>query len=103
MNKSVTTIIAVAVIMGGGAFYGGIKYMEGKNPRGGFSRTNSQDHSQEFNANVSGAFGDHEGGFRGGRFGSGESGSRPLSGEILSQTEDSLTIELVMVLRKLSL
>lgn len=106
MNKLITTIIAVAVIVGGGAFYGGMKYTESKSPRSEFSSADFQSLSpeerqqrfQELGANVSGAFGDrdHEGedGFRRERFGSGESGSRPLSGEILSQTEDSLTIKL---------
>jgi len=106
MNKLITTVIAVAVVVGGGAFYGGMKYTESKAPAGQFSRGDFQNLSpeerqqrfQELGANVSGVFGDqdHEGedSFRGGRFGSGEGGSRPLSGEILSQTEDSLTIKL---------
>jgi len=97
MNKLITTIIAVVVIVGGGAFYGGMKYTESKSPRDEFSRTNFQDHSQEFSANVSGAFGgDHEGGsgFRGRRFGSGADGSRSLTGEVISQSDDSLTIKL---------
>lgn len=106
MNKLITTIIAVAVIVGGGAFYGGMKYTESKSPRGGFSRADLQNLSpeerqqrfQELGANVGGAFGgDHEGGsgFRGGRFGSGEGGgSRPLTGEVISQSDDSLTIKL---------
>lgn len=105
MNKLVTTIIAVAVIVGGGAFYGGMKYTEGKSPRGGFSQADFQNLSPEerrqrfqgLGSNVSGAFaGDHEGGsgFRGGRFGSGTDGSRPLTGEVISQSDDSLTIKL---------
>ena len=105
MNKLVTIAVVVAVIVGGGAFYGGMKYTESKSPRGGFFQTDLQNLSpeerqqrfQELGANAGGAFGvDHEGdsSFRGGRFGSGESGSRPLSGEILSQTEDSITIKL---------
>lgn len=104
MNKLVTTIIAVAVIVGGGAFWGGMQYADNKSPAGQFSRGDFQNFSseerqqrfQELGANVSGAFGgDHEGegGFRGGRFGTG-GGSRPLSGEVISQSNDSLTIQL---------
>lgn len=104
MNKLITTIIAVAVIVGGVAFYGGIKYTEGKNPRGRFSQADFQNLSPEerqqrfqgLGANVGDAFGDHDrgGSFRGGRFGSGADGSRPLAGEIISQGDDSLTIKL---------
>ena len=104
MNKLATIVIAVAVIVGGGAFYGGMKYTESKNSRGGFSRADLQNRSpeerqqrfQELGANISGAFGgDHEGGsgFRG-RFGSGADGSRPLTGEIISQSDSSFTIKL---------
>lgn len=102
MNKLVTTIIAVAIIVGGGAFYGGMKYTESKNSRDRFWQADFQNLSpeerqqrfQELGANVSGAFRDHEGGFRGG-FGSGQDGGiRSLSGEIISQSEDSLTIKL---------
>ena len=85
MNKLITTIIAVAVIVGGGAFYGGMKYVR-NSPRGG----------QELRANISGSFsGDHEGGsgFRGERFSS-RNGARPLLGEIISQSDDSLIIKL---------
>ena len=105
MNKLITTIVAVAVIVGGGAFYGGMKYTESKSSQGGFSQADFQNLSPEerqqgfqgLEANVSGVFGgDHEGdiGFRGGRFGSGADGSRPLTGEIISQGDDSLTIKL---------
>lgn len=105
MNKLILIIIAVAIVVGGGSFYGGMKYAESKGPRGGFSRADFQNLSpeerqqrfQELGANVGGAFGeDHEGGsgFRGGRFGSGTDGSRPLTGEVISQSDDSLTIKL---------
>ena len=105
MNKLVTSVIAVAVIVGGGAFYGGMKYTEGKSPAGQFSRGDFQNLSPEerqqrfqgLGANVGDAFGgDHEGGsgFRGVGFGFGEGGSRPLTGEVISQGDDSLTIKL---------
>ena len=104
MNKLITPIIAVAVVVGGVAFYGGIKYAESKSPRGVFSRAALQNLSpeerqqrfQELGANIGGAFGgNHEGssGFRG-RFGSGTDGFRSLTGEIISQTDGSFTIKL---------
>ena len=82
-----------------------MKYTESKSLRGGFSRTDFQNLSLEerqqrfqgLEANVSGTFGgDHEGGsgFRGGRFGSGTGGPRPLTGEVILQSDDSLTIKL---------
>lgn len=54
-------VIAVAVIVGGGAFYGGMKYAESKSPRGALP---------------------------------GSEGSLTLTGEIISQSDDSLTIKL---------
>ena len=105
MNKLIMPIIAVAVIVGSGAFYVGMKYTDSKSPQGGFSRADFQNLSPEerqqrfqgLGANVSGVFGeDHEGGggFRGGRFGSGIDGSPTLIGEVISQSNDSLTIKL---------
>ena len=105
MNKLLPIIIVVAVIIGGGAFYGGMKYTENKSSTGQFSRGNFQNLSSEereqrfqgFGANVSGTFGgDHErgSGFRGGRFGTGSDGPRSLIGEVISQSDDSLTIKL---------
>ena len=100
MNKLITTIIVVAVIVGSGAFYGGMKYTKSKSPRDGFSRGDFQNLSpeerqqrfQEFGANVGSAFsGDHEGGSG---FGSRTGGSQPFSGEIISQGDGSLTIKL---------
>lgn len=102
MNKLLPIIIAVTVIIGSGAFYGGMKYTESKSSRGGFSQAGFQNLSsderwqrfQELGANIGEAFNqDHEGdGFRG-RFGSGD-GNRSLSGEIISQNESSFTIKL---------
>ena len=110
MNKSIITIIVVSVIVGGGAFYGGMKYAENKSPAGQFSRGDfsagggsafggqnlspeeRQQRFQELGASVGSTFGgDHEGGSR---FGSRAGGSQPLSGEVISQSNDSLTIQL---------
>lgn len=100
MNKLIISIVAVAVVVGGGAFFGGMKYAESKSPRGQFSRADFQNLSpeerqqrlQEFGANVGGAFGgDHAGGsgLRGGRSGDGF-----VAGEIISRDEKSVTIKL---------
>lgn len=96
-NKLIPIIIAIAVIVGVGAFYGGIKYTESKSPRGELSQADFENlrnlspeerrqRFQEFGP------GDYEGGFVG-RFGSGD-GSQPLSGEIISQSAGSFTIKL---------
>jgi len=43
MNKTLlTTIIATAVIVGGGAFYGGIQYQKNQSPASKFGQTGSQ-------------------------------------------------------------
>ncbi len=88
MNKLIISIIAVAVVVGGGAFFGGMKYAESKSPR--FSRADFQNLSpeerqrriQEVGANVGEAFGDHAGG---GGF---------VAGEIISKDDKSVTIKL---------
>lgn len=98
MNKLIPIIIAVAVIVGGGAFYGGMKYAEGRSPAGQFSRGNFQElqnlspeerqqRLQELGANA-GA------GFRGGAGGSQRSGGGFTVGEIISKDEKSVTIKL---------
>ena len=103
MNKLITSVLAVAVVVGGGAFYGGMQYAE-SNSQGSFSSADFQNLSaeerqqrfQELGANVGGAFsGDHEGGSFRGRFGgSSGSGARSLFGEIILQSEDTLTLKL---------
>lgn len=100
MNKLIISVIAVAVVVGGGAFFGGMKYAESKSPRGQFSRADFQNLSpeerqqriQQFGANVGGAFGgDHAGGsgFRGGQGGGGFTG-----GEIIAKDDKSITVKL---------
>lgn len=93
MNKTILSIVAVAIIVGGGAFYGGMKYAEGRSPRGQFSRADLQNLSpeerrerlQELDANA--------GGFRGGRTG-GQAGGGFTSGEIISKDDKSVTVKL---------
>jgi len=104
MNK-IITIIIVVIIAGGVAFYGGTKYTKSQSSQEGFSRADfqnlsSEERQQRFQELGNGAnrtFGaDHEGGdsFRRGGFRSGANDSRSLTGEVLSQSEDSLTIKL---------
>ena len=63
LNKITTLgiVIAVAVIVGGSAFYGGMKYADNKSPQGVLLESE---------------------------------GSRPLTGEIISHSDNSLTIKL---------
>lgn len=100
MNKLLPIVIAVAVVIGGGAFYGGMKYAEGRSPSGQFSRGDFQNLSpeerqqrfQELGANVGGALGgDHAGGsgFRGGQQGAGFT-----AGEIIAKDDKSVTVKL---------
>lgn len=102
MNKLIAIVIATAVVVGGGAFYGGMKYAESKSPRRlsqadfqnlqNLSPEERQQRLQELGANASGAFGgDHAGGsgFRGGQRGGGFT-----AGEIIAKDDKSVTIKL---------
>ena len=102
MNKLITIIIIAAVLVGGSAFYGGMKYTESKSSRGEFSMEDLQSfrnlsseermqRSQELGANIGLMFEEHQAGSRGGMMSGGDT---PLLGEVISQTEDSLTIKL---------
>lgn len=99
MNKLIPIVIAVAVVVGGGAFFGGMKYTESKNPRGRISQADFQNlqnlspeerqqRLQELGANAGS-------GFRGG-FGAGQRGSGGgfTSGEILSKDDKSITVKM---------
>jgi len=101
MNKLALIVIAL-IIVGGGAFYGGMKYQENK---GGLSQTDFEDfrnlsaeertqRMQEMGmeANMSGASGDHAVAYRGDSGSMGGSGM--IAGEIISRNEDSFTIKL---------
>ncbi len=96
MNKLIVSVIAVAVIVGGGAFFGGMKYAESKSRGGQFSRVDlsnlspeeRQQRLQELGANASRQF----------RVFNGQSGQRGgggfVAGEILSKDDKSVTIKL---------
>jgi hypothetical protein len=90
MNKALISIIVTSLLVGGGAFYGGIKYEQGKNSLGQFSPQNFQDLSSEqrqqlFQGNMG------EGVQR--RMG-GRDGSDFLGGEVIAKDEESLTIKM---------
>jgi len=84
--KKIIPIIIVLIIIAGGAFYGGMKYGQNKNPLSNFSRQNFQNLSSEqrqqlFQGNVGGNF------QRG-------AGSNFLSGEVIAKDEQSLTLKM---------
>ncbi|MFH1990450.1 MAG: hypothetical protein ABIJ19_01165 [Patescibacteria group bacterium] len=81
MNKLITIVIAVAVVVGGGAFYGGMKYAQSKAPQGRLSQADFQNLQ-----NLSG-------GFREGRTG-GQAGGGFTSGEIIAKDDKSVTVKL---------
>jgi len=73
VNKTMT-IVAVVVLLvavGAGAFFGGIKYQESKNPRASFFQ-----------------------GPRNGQLAQRGQGFRPVNGEIISQDDKSITVKL---------
>ncbi len=94
--KKVLLIIIAFIIIGGGAFYGGMKYVENKNPRSQFSMFDLQNLTpeqrqqklQELGANAGGQFRVFNG------RGSQRGGAGFIAGEILSKDDKSITIKL---------
>jgi hypothetical protein len=76
MRKTLISIIITAIVIGGGAFYGGMKYDQSKNP----PTAQNSGGRQQFGAN---------GGIRGTRGGGGFA-----NGEIISKDDKSITIKL---------
>ena len=90
MNKIIPIIIAL-VIVGGGGFFGGMKYGESKSSLGNFSRQNFQNLSEEerqqlFQGNVGGTI--QRGVGRG-------TGAGFLNGEVIDKDEQSLTLKMI--------
>ncbi|KKU05962.1 MAG: hypothetical protein UX07_C0011G0003 [Parcubacteria group bacterium GW2011_GWA2_45_30] len=96
MNKTLLlSIMAVVVVVGGGAFYGGMKYAQSRNPRGQFSRADLQNLSSEERQQRLQELGVNGGaGFRGGAGGGQRGGGGFTSGEIISKDDKSVTIKL---------
>jgi len=81
MNKVILILIVLIIVVGAGAFYGGMKYQQSKSPFGNFSRQNLQNLSPEQRQQLSQG--------RAGR----ETGANFLSGEVISKDEQSLTLK----------
>ena len=98
-NKVITVTILIVVVVGAGAFYGGLKYSgnkslgDGLSPTDwqGFSDISSEERKQRFQEFGSG---DHQPGDSRGRFNLNDDGERPLNGEIVSQGDGSLVLKL---------
>jgi len=71
MKNSIIIAILVAIIVGGGAFFGGMKYQQSKQPA--FTR---------------------QSGMQGVRTGANRAGFRPVNGEIISSDDKSITVKL---------
>jgi len=82
MVKKIIPIIIALVIVGGGAFYGGMKYGQSKSPLSNLSRQNFQNLSPEQRQQLSQ-----------GRTGGG-TGANFLSGEVITKDEQSLTLKM---------
>ena len=98
MNKLIAIVIVTAVVVGGGAFFGGMKYAESKSPQGRVSQADFQNlqnlspeerqqRLQELGANA-GA------GFRGGAGGGQRGGGGLTAGEIIAKDDKSITVKL---------
>jgi hypothetical protein len=88
MKKMLPIFIAIVIILGGGSFYGGMKYAESKKPAGarnGFANFGNltPDQQQRFQQ-MGGA----------GRAGAGSGGANFTSGEIISADDKSVTVKL---------
>lgn len=94
MNKTSISILAVAVVIGGGAFYSGMKYAQSKTPQGRLSQTGLQNLSAEDRQQRLQQLGISAGGFRGGAGGNRGASGGFASGEIISKDDKNLTIKL---------
>ena len=91
MSKQILLIIAaVALVVGGGSFYGGMKYAQSKNPsaadRAGFTNLSPEERQARLQQ-----FGQLGGGQRGARNGG---GGELTAGEIITKDDKSITVKL---------
>lgn len=85
MNKLIAIVIATAIVVGGGAFYGGMKYAQSGTPRGfaqNFQNLSPEEHQQRF----------QQLGQNGGRMR--QAGAEFTTGEIISKDDKSITVKL---------
>ena len=95
VNKLIAIVIATAVVVGGGSFWGGMKYAESKSPRGQFSRADLQNLSPEDRQQRLQELGANAGaGFRGGAGGGQRGGGGFTAGEIIAKDDKSVTVKL---------
>ena len=82
LNKQYLIIIVLIVAVGGGAFFGGMKYQQSKQPN--FSRQFAEQGARMGQGQIQGNAG----------LPAGRQGFRPVSGEIISGDEKSITVKL---------
>jgi len=78
MNKTLIGVIVIVLLVGGGAFYGGMKYQQSKSPLSNFTR-------QNFQANAGAGLRQGIGGGAGAGF---------VSGEVMAKDSQSLTLKM---------
>jgi len=89
MKKTIPIFVALILVIGGGAFYGGMKYQQSKGSFGNLTRQNFQNLSEEqrqqlLQGNIRRSF----------QRGIGGAGSNFLSGEVIAKDEQSLTLKI---------
>lgn len=84
MNKTLLIAIVIIVLVGAGAFYGGMKYGQSKNPLSGLSRQNFQNLTPEQRQQFAQGNGATARG----------ASSNFLAGEVISKDEKSLTVKM---------
>jgi hypothetical protein len=97
MNKLIPIVIATAVVVGGGAFFGGMKYAESKSFQGRVSQIdfqNLQNLSPEERQQRLQELGANAGGFRGGAGIGQRGGGGFTAGEIIAKDDKSVIVKL---------
>ena len=89
-NKIIVAGVACALIFGGGGFYGGMKYAQGKKTVGGnganFANLSQADRQQRFSQ--------MGGGQGAGRAGGAQAGAGFVNGEVIAKDDKSITVKL---------